>query len=81
MSHSDGCKKHNLCKQNVLLHLCEQFGLAAEHILAVGDGEPDACMLAAAGISVAFEPKSEAVRAAAQNVLSGSLLEILPLVD
>jgi len=80
MAHPSGCQKHNLCKQNVLLHLCDQLGLVAEHVLAVGDGEPDACMLAAAGISVAFEPKTDAVRMSAQHVLSGSLLEILPLV-
>ena len=80
MSHSAGCQEHNLCKRNVLLHLCEQFGLEADQVLAVGDGEPDACMLAAAGISVAFEPKSDTVRTAAQHVLSGNLLEILPLV-
>lgn len=80
MSHSAGCPEHNLCKRNVLLHLCEQFGLKADHVLAVGDGEPDACMLAAAGISVAFEPKTDTVRTAAQHVLSGSLLEILRLV-
>ena len=80
MSHSAGCQKHNLCKQNILLHLCEQFGLSTEHVLAVGDGEPDTCMLAAAGISVAFEPKTDAVRKSAQHVLSESLLEILPLV-
>jgi len=80
MAHPCGCQKHNLCKQNVMLHLCEQFGLEAEHVLAVGDGEPDACMLAAAGISVAFEPKTDAVRMSAQHVLTGSLLEILPLV-
>lgn len=80
MSHSAGCQKHNLCKQNVLLHLCEQLGLEAEHVLAVGDGEPDACMLAVAGISVAFEPKTDVVRNSAQHVLSGSLFQILPLV-
>ena len=80
MSHTAGCRKHDFCKENVLLHLCEQFGLEPGHVLAVGDGEPDACMLAAAGISVAFEPKAEAVRTSAQHVLSGSLLEILPLL-
>lgn len=77
MSHPNGCSKHELCKQNVLLHLCEQFGMTPEDVLAVGDGEPDACMLATAGISIAFEPKTEAVRIAAQKVMVGSLLEIL----
>jgi hypothetical protein len=40
------------------------------------DGDPDACMLAAAEMSVAFQPKSERVRNAARHVVSGNLLEI-----
>jgi phosphoserine phosphatase len=64
---------------NVLLHVCERLGLGAENVLAVGDGDPDVCMLAAAGVSVAFQPKSGAVQKAARHVVSGSLLEILAL--
>lgn len=81
MYHPSGCKQHDLCKVNVMLHLCEQFGLGAEQVLAVGDGDPDICMLSAAGASVAFQPKSEAVKSAARHVLSGNLLEILAHVD
>jgi phosphoserine phosphatase len=77
MQHPSGCTKHRLCKLNVLLHLCEQLGLGAENVLAVGDGDPDTCMLGAAGISVAFQPKSETVQNAARHVASGNLLEIL----
>lgn len=77
MQHKSGCGQHKICKLNVLLHLCEQFSLGPEHVLAVGDGEPDMCMLAAAGDSVAFQPKSEQVRRAAQHVVTGNLLEIL----
>jgi glucosyl-3-phosphoglycerate synthase len=79
MRHPTGCKLHRLCKLNVLLHMCEQLGLGAENVLAVGDGDPDVCMLAAAGISVAFQPKSQCVQNAARHVLSGNLLEILAL--
>jgi HAD superfamily phosphoserine phosphatase-like hydrolase len=79
MQHPTGCKQHPLCKLNVLLHVCEQLGLGAENVLAVGDGDPDACMLAAAGMSVAFQPKSERVRNAARHVVAGNLLEILAL--
>jgi len=79
MQHPTGCKQHRLCKMNVLLHVCEQLGLGAENVLAVGDGDPDVCMLAAAGVSVAFQPKSDAVQKAARHVVSGSLLEILAL--
>jgi HAD superfamily phosphoserine phosphatase-like hydrolase len=77
MQHSHGCRHHSLCKMNVLLHLCEQLGLGAENVLAVGDGDPDVCMLGAAGTSVAFQPKTERVKNAARHVVSGNLLEIL----
>ncbi len=77
MQHPTGCKIHRVCKLNVLLHVCEQLGLGAENVLAVGDGEPDICMLAAAGVSVAFQPKTENVQNAALHVVSGNLLEIL----
>ena len=79
MQHPTGCKQHSLCKMNVLLHLCEQLGLGAENVLAVGDGDPDICMLAAAGTSVAFQPKSARVQNAARHAISGNLLEILAL--
>jgi HAD superfamily phosphoserine phosphatase-like hydrolase len=83
MQHPAGCKRHNLCKLNVFLHLCEQLGIAAERVIAVGDSDPDACMLAAAGISIAFQPKSEGVERSAHHVAHESLLEILafPGVD
>jgi glucosyl-3-phosphoglycerate synthase len=79
MQHPTGCREHTLCKLNVLLHVCEQLGLGAENVLAVGDGDPDVCMLAAAGMSVAFQPKTERVRTAARHVVSANLLEILAL--
>jgi HAD superfamily phosphoserine phosphatase-like hydrolase len=77
MQHSHGCRQHSLCKMNVLLHLCEQLGLGAENVLAVGDGDPDVCMLGVAGTSVAFQPKTERVKNASRHVVSGNLLEIL----
>lgn len=76
MKHPDGCPEHLLCKQNVLLHLCEQCGVAKEDVLAVGDGVPDACMLAHAGISFAFEPKSDIVRRSATHTIEGDLRAI-----
>jgi phosphoserine phosphatase len=81
MQHPTGCKLHRLCKLNVLLHMCEQLGLGTENVLAVGDGDPDVCMLAAAGTSVAFQPKSECVQNASRYVVSGNLSEILALAQ
>lgn len=77
MFHEDGCRRHLLCKLNVLLHVCEQLSMGPESVLAVGDGEPDICMLEAAGVSVAVEPKTPAVEAAARHVVRGNLLDIL----
>ena len=62
---------------NVLLHFCHQRGIAIDQVIAVGDGEADICMLAAAGQSVAFQPKSQAVASAAQLVIHDNLKEIL----
>ncbi len=80
MQHPSGCKLHGVCKRNVLLHVCERMALEPESVLAVGDGEPDACMLKAAGISVAFQPKSTLVEEAARYVVKGHLLEVLSLL-
>jgi glucosyl-3-phosphoglycerate synthase len=82
MRHPDGCKLHDICKANVTAHLLEHFQLAPEQVLAVGDGENDTCMLRAAGFSVAFHPKSDAVRSAAQVVIEhGPVTELLPFIE
>ncbi len=67
MLHANGCKLHQHCKLNVLLHLIERLEISASEIVAVGDGENDICMLRAAGLSVAYRPKNRAVRAAASH--------------
>jgi phosphoserine phosphatase len=77
MQHPSGCPSHRLCKVNVMWHMCEQLGVSPENVLAVGDGEPDICMLRAAGMSIAFQPKSDAVIQAARHVVTGNLLEVL----
>ncbi len=81
MQHENGCKKHQICKLNVLLHVCDQLRISPECVLAVGDSDPDACMLKAAGISVAYEPKTKETEAAAKHVVHGNLLEILACID
>jgi phosphoserine phosphatase len=70
MIHTSGCGVHDHCKVNVLRHLTERLGLSPEQILAVGDGENDVCMLKSAGYSVAFQPKTRNVRAAARHTAS-----------
>jgi phosphoserine phosphatase len=80
MAHAQGCPFHAGCKVNVLRHLLERTGLGPEHVLAVGDGENDVCLLKAAGRSVAFRPKTGAVRAAAGHVVEGALSDLLAVL-
>lgn len=78
MQHPEGCREHPRCKLNVLLHLCRHFDLEPEQVFSVGDSDPDACMLRASGLSIAFQPKSRHIESAAQQVVHGSLLEAIP---
>lgn len=68
-------------KLNTLRFLTQRMGITARSVLAVGDGENDIGMLRAAGLSVAFQPKTERVRRAAKHVVTGRLDEVLRLVS
>lgn len=76
MVHPRGCPLHLHCKLNVLKHLEEKSCLARGRTLAVGDGENDICLLQGVALSVAFQPKSPRVRAAAAHVLEESLCKL-----
>ncbi|MBL8827187.1 MAG: HAD-IB family phosphatase [Planctomycetaceae bacterium] len=81
MKHDDGCADHRYCKLNVMLHLNEQLLTDCSEIIAVGDSDPDICMLRNAGLSVAFQPKSAAVAKAARVTIHHSLSELLRHVE
>lgn len=80
MRHVSGCREHRLCKLNVLRHLLDELGITAEQVLVVGDSDNDVCLLRAAGISVAFQPKTPAVRDAARYVVRDDLRGVLRLL-
>ncbi len=81
MVREDGCRLHDQCKLNVMLNLCEQAGLDPSRVLAVGDAENDACLLAAAGNSVAFRPRWPELETIAKHTFRGSLAEILTVIE
>lgn len=67
-------------KRDSLVGWADELGVPLPRTVAVGDGANDLLMLAAAGLSVAFDAKP-AVRAAADVVLPGrSLRPLLPLL-
>jgi glucosyl-3-phosphoglycerate synthase len=77
MRHESGCKQHDICKMNVLLHVCEHLGLSPDKVIAIGDSDPDACMIKAAGTGIAFQPKTKTFEASAHHVFQDNLMEIL----
>lgn len=81
MVHSQGCTEHAVCKRNVLHHLMDRMAITADHVVAVGDGENDICLLRAVGSSYAYRPRNSRVREAAQVTLDGGLLEMLTHLD
>lgn len=78
-AHDHGCPVHTMCKYNALMHLLDRLQMRREDVIAVGDGMNDICMLSAAGLGVAFEPKAAAVRDAAEYGLGGDLRGVLTL--
>ena len=77
MVHPAGCKEHDVCKFNALRYIMDRTGIAPHQVLAVGDGDNDICLLQAVGTSIAFEPKTPAVRAAARHVIENNLAHVL----
>jgi glucosyl-3-phosphoglycerate synthase len=67
-------------KLNAIRFLTKRMGISARQVLAVGDGENDCGMLRAAGISIAFQPKSERLRRIAKHVIHKSLDQLLDFV-
>jgi glucosyl-3-phosphoglycerate synthase len=64
-------------KLNALRFLVKRMGITARQVLAVGDGNNDVGMMRAAGMSVAFQPKTERVRRAAKHIITERLDEVL----
>lgn len=81
MLHDNGCKQHDICKMNVLLHVCEQLGLSQDQVVAVGDSDPDTCMLRTAGVGIAFQPKTKTFEASATHIFHDSLIDILGVCE
>ena len=67
-------------KLNALRFLVKRMGITSRQVLAVGDSDNDIGMLRAAGLSFAYQPKSDRVRRAAKKQLHHRLDELLQFV-
>jgi phosphoserine phosphatase SerB len=65
----ENCSKHSVCKLAALRRLAEEVGVNMNEIVAVGNGEVDACMIEAASLGIAFNPNSVRLVEAADVVV------------
>ncbi len=75
----DLCNHPSICKEQILLDLCQEFDVPVSESVAVGDNRVDICMVKNAGLGVAFDPKVSELEEVADVVIRGKdLKEILP---
>ena len=73
----DGTVAEPIVDAATKLHELHASGVAAEAVLAVGDGANDIPMLAAAGLGVAYHAKPKAAAAADAHIRHGDLHALL----
>ncbi|MEN9711917.1 MAG: phosphoserine phosphatase SerB [Pseudomonadota bacterium] len=67
-------------KRKMLLHTCEQLGIAPQQSIAMGDGANDLPMMGAAGLSVAYHAKPKVREQAMVSIQQGGLDRLLEVV-
>ncbi len=76
-----GCFKHSVCKLNALKTIAKTYKIPLKRTIAVGDRNPDACMVEAAGLGFAFEPKGEKLEKAADLVIYEDMRKMIPHLE
>lgn len=56
---------HNICKSNAMITVAQKYAIPLSNIVAIGDSDPDLCMIRFAGIGVAFCSPSELLKSVA----------------
>lgn len=59
---------HDYCKCNMMQHVRSQYDIEMQHILAIGDGVNDICMVRKAGIGIAFNTEHDKLKEVADHI-------------
>lgn len=74
--------KHDYCKLNALISICERYGVDLKNTLMIGDGENDICCIRRAGLGVSFCSTNAVVDAVADYVIKIPDFSLLtPVLD
>ena len=69
--------KHDYCKLNALLKICEKYEVDLKNSLVVGDGENDICCIRKAGIGISFCSTSDLVDSVADYIIKAPDFNLL----
>jgi len=61
--------KHDYCKLNALINICDKYDVDLKNTLVVGDGENDICCIRKAGIGVSFCSTNHLVDSVADYII------------
>lgn len=61
--------KHDYCKLNALINICDKYDVDLKNTLVVGDGENDICNIRKAGIGVSFCSTNHLVDSVANYII------------
>ncbi len=61
--------KHEYCKLNALINICDKYDVDLKNTLVVGDGENDICCIRKAGIGVSFCSTNQFVDSVADYII------------
>lgn len=61
--------KHDYCKLNALISICEKYDVDLKNTLVVGDGENDICCIRKAGIGISFCATNNLVDSVADYII------------
>lgn len=74
--------KHDYCKLNALISICNSYGVDLKNTLVIGDGENDICCIRKAGIGVSFCTSDSFVDSVADFVIKEPDFSLLkPLLN
>lgn len=69
--------KHDYCKLNALINICDKYDVDLKNTLVVGDGENDICCIRKAGIGVSFCSTNHLVDSVADYIIKEADFKLL----
>lgn len=70
VKNKDSKCNHDFCKSNAMREVAKRYNIDPMNIIAIGDSEPDICMIKQSGIGIAFCSSNETLNLVANKIIS-----------